>query len=709
MATPSPATAHPRRSLDGVRCTGIEAHDLPSGRSVYIYALEITLRSGAVILAKRRYSAWRDLHTEVRDLHTFGSGPDRPLPPFPDKASFSRQTPSFLAARAKALARYVCCLFPAALCARGCSPVYPGCEPMHPRYVAAVLADPVLAGLPAVVALYSGGGGPGFAPGSLDSAFDSALDSTPGSAASTPAARQYQHTPIQSALLPGATPPARSLAAPPATPPAPPQPAAAAAAKVAPAPLPAPLAPLPGSAASGASELLMPLLALLLSLLAGATLAAPVVAAASCLVGIGTGRLCRLRLAPRSPHSAPPPSLLAGGGEADGGELDGGGAGGVGGPAYVYTGHGGRRLSDSEPAAAAPGAARGAAHGAWPAPPASEMAARGAGASEGGQLRAGSPGLYPDPHAHTQPQPSPHARQLGNLSREMAAFAAPSIAARAAAGATPPAAAGGAAASPLEAEAVAEAKEAMRLLIDTLAQAAPAKAARGATLANGWKHHSSRQEVDILVNYSGALGPGVTAVMGLGELEAPVGVAYLAMEDDRVRGKHLDRQWISTEVVAALPARLCESALGGGWEVLECSVVDTLYRSPAWPVANRQTVCARLVARHAATGRLRVALRSVRTPRPLPAGFVRGTVAAAGYELRPAQSSSGGDACSMVYANALDPNGSLPQSVVSVTVADRAMIVGRLRRLLQAEPAAWADPFAPAGLPAGRASPVQSA
>ena len=95
MATPSPATAHPRRSLDGVRCTGIEAHDLPSGRSVYIYALEITLRSGAVILAKRRYSAWRDLHTEVRDLHTFGSGPDRPLPPFPDKASFSRHVPRY--------------------------------------------------------------------------------------------------------------------------------------------------------------------------------------------------------------------------------------------------------------------------------------------------------------------------------------------------------------------------------------------------------------------------------------------------------------------------------------------------------------------------------------------------------------------------------------------------------------------------------------
>ena len=30
-----------------------------------------------------------------------------------------------------------------------------------------------------------------------------------------------------------------------------------------------------------------------------------------------------------------------------------------------------------------------------------------------------------------------------------------------------------------------------------------------------------------------------------------------------------------------------------------------------------------------------------------------------------------------------------------MTVADRAMIVGRLRRLLQAEPAAWADPFPP--------------
>ena len=196
--------------------------------------------------------------------------------------------------------------------------MYPGCEPVHPRYVAAVLADPVLAGLPAVVALHSGGGGPGFAPGCLDSAFDSALDSTPGSAASTPAARQHQHTPTQSALLPGVTPPARSLAATPATPattPAPPQPATAAAAKVAPASPPArALAPAPGSAAGCAPELFMPLLALLLSLLAGATLAAPVVAAASCLVGIGTGRLCRLRLAPRSPHSALPPSLLAAGG-----------------------------------------------------------------------------------------------------------------------------------------------------------------------------------------------------------------------------------------------------------------------------------------------------------------------------------------------------------------------------------------------------------
>jgi len=62
-----------------------------------------------------------------------------------------------------------------------------------------------------------------------------------------------------------------------------------------------------------------------------------------------------------------------------------------------------------------------------------------------------------------------------------------------------------------------------------------------------------------------------------------------------------------------------------------------------------------------------------------------------------------------IYAQALDPNGSLPQSVVSMTVADRAMIVARLRRLLQSEPAAWADPFAPAGLPAGLASPVRPA
>ena len=42
MATPpsraSSASAQSWRSLDGVRCTGIEAQDLPSGRSVYVYA-----------------------------------------------------------------------------------------------------------------------------------------------------------------------------------------------------------------------------------------------------------------------------------------------------------------------------------------------------------------------------------------------------------------------------------------------------------------------------------------------------------------------------------------------------------------------------------------------------------------------------------------------------------------------------------------------
>ena len=153
---------------------------------------------------------------------------------------------------------------------------------MHPRYVAAVLADPVLAELPAVVALCSGGGGPALSPGCLDSAFDSAIDSTPGSAASTRAARQHQHAPTPSALLPSATTPAaRPLAATPATPPALPPPAAAAAATGAPAPPAAGVARVPaGFAASGASELLMPLLALCLALLAGTALAAPVLAAA---------------------------------------------------------------------------------------------------------------------------------------------------------------------------------------------------------------------------------------------------------------------------------------------------------------------------------------------------------------------------------------------------------------------------------------------
>ena len=109
-----------------VRCTGVEAHDLPSGGSVYVYVLECRFASGAVAWRRpQRYSAWRAIHRVVREA----ADPSRSaaLPEFPAKANWTRQTPAFLAARGKAIE----------------------------RYLAAVLAVPVLASLPKDASIYN--------------------------------------------------------------------------------------------------------------------------------------------------------------------------------------------------------------------------------------------------------------------------------------------------------------------------------------------------------------------------------------------------------------------------------------------------------------------------------------------------------------------------------------------------------------------------
>ena len=341
-----------------VRCTGVEAHDLPSGGSVYVYVLELRLRDGSVLRSRQRYSSWRAIHRAVRDV----KGRTSPLPPFPDKNNWTRQTPTFLAARGKAIE----------------------------QYIAAVLADPILAELPEVLALRSPAPPPLLSAqstigGSMTTMLDAATSSTtasPAAPAPSPSARAQRPQTAATASGVAATPPKATRPA--TTTPGMPLHGSS----PAPRPTTALAPPVSSSSSSSSSEalawadLLLPLLALVLALVAGAALSAPALAGSSCILGLGAGRLYRL-------------SVAAPAAEAE-----------------LYS-----EASDlsSTTAVASPATLRTAA-----APPAAQSAAGGGGGGGGGG-------------GATTSGASRGGAGGSNLSREMAAFAAPTIAARAAA------------------------------------------------------------------------------------------------------------------------------------------------------------------------------------------------------------------------------------------------------------------------------------
>lgn len=97
MALPSPPMA-------AVRYVAIELRTLSSGACSYAFALEIRRPGAQPCLLRQRYSELRSLALAVQAQHPFKAAE---LPPFPKKHSLTRQSPSFLVRRGRALAHYL--------------------------------------------------------------------------------------------------------------------------------------------------------------------------------------------------------------------------------------------------------------------------------------------------------------------------------------------------------------------------------------------------------------------------------------------------------------------------------------------------------------------------------------------------------------------------------------------------------------------------
>lgn len=200
---------------------------------------------------------------------------------------------------------------------------------------------------------------------------------------------------------------------------------------------------------------------------------------------------------------------------------------------------------------------------------------------------------------------------------------------------------------------------------------------------SGWNHHSTRSGVRILTRT--APTGSATWGMGVGEIDAPASVVFAVQEEEEIQ-RRLDKQHDVMVTLLAVPKERFPQ-LEAGWEAVELSLVHGRYKSPAWPVGPRDLCAAKLVAYRAADGAIAVTLRSVDLAScPVPAGYVRMALECGGYIAAP----TGTSTCTMSYVNMLDPRGSVPAAVVRVTVPDRAMVVDRIRKVVQ-DHSLWAS------------------
>jgi hypothetical protein len=193
--------------------------------------------------------------------------------------------------------------------------------------------------------------------------------------------------------------------------------------------------------------------------------------------------------------------------------------------------------------------------------------------------------------------------------------------------------------------------------------------------ATGWRHFVTRDGVEVFLS---SHSDGATWVLGKGDLAHAPPAVVNAMEDETNQAT-LDKQLISSTLLRALPPSACQL---DGWEVLSLELVQSLYRSPAWPVAPRESCVVKMKARRAADGALIQVQRSVDVPGVVPpAGYTRVTLDCGGYECAPT-GGGGGRTSHMTYINILNLNGSIPKVVVNKTAPDRALTIARLRGCL---------------------------
>ena len=191
--------------------------------------------------------------------------------------------------------------------------------------------------------------------------------------------------------------------------------------------------------------------------------------------------------------------------------------------------------------------------------------------------------------------------------------------------------------------------------------------------ASGWKRFDTKDGVDIFLN---SRADGSTWVLGLGTFIERTEVVLGAMEDD-TNQPTLDKLLESSRLLRELPPRALRA---DGWECLKLVLMQSLYRSPAWPVGPRESCTVRLKARRVSDGAVINLQRSVELPGVVPPkGYTRITLSCGGYEL--VQTADGGTR--MTYVNLLNPNGNIPNAVIYKTAPDRAMVISRLRKCLE--------------------------